>query len=182
MILIEAPHRSLERIEWRLRGHSFYYWRPLVDAIAQVFEVLTPPLAKAGYDLAEVKLTRDKEGLTLHISVDRDAPISLDDIVKVSDLINPLLDQADPIAEPYTLDVSSLGSEKPLKLERLEHYLHYYVSLHLSKPYQGLNTLEGDLNGVTATELKLGLTEKTRKKEITLSRADVDKARLAIKF
>jgi ribosome maturation factor RimP len=154
----------------------------VVDAISQVLEILTPPLKKAGYELAEVKLTRDNEGLTLHIYVDRDAPISLDDIVKVSDLINPLLDEADPIAEPYTLDVSSLGSEKPIPLDRLEHYLHYHVNLHLSKPHEGQNILEGDLEGVTLSEIKLLVAEKTRKKEISLPRGDVDKARLAIKF
>ena len=148
-----------------------------MDAISQVLEALTPPLKQAGYELAEVKLTRDKEGLTLHIYVDRDAPI-----VKVSDLINPLLDKADPIAEPYTLDVSSLGSEKPIKLDRLEHYLHYHVNLHLSKPYEGQNILEGDLEDVTPSEIKLLVAEKTRKKEISFPRGDVDKARLAIKF
>ena len=91
-------------------------------------------------------------------------------------------DKADPIAEPYTLDVSSLGSEKPIKLDRLEHYLHYHVNLHLSKPYEGQNILEGDLEDVTPSEIKLLVAEKTRKKEISFPRGDVDKARLAIKF
>ena len=85
----------------------------------KVKELLEPTLEKEGYELADVSLSRNKEGLTLHLVVDRDAPISLDDIVKVSDIINPLLDKEDPINEAYMLDVSRAGSEKPLRLEKL---------------------------------------------------------------
>jgi len=153
-----------------------------VDEIKKVRDVLFAPLQKAGYDLADVSLVNEKDGLTLHILVDRDAPISLDDIVKVSDLINPLLDESDPIASPYTLDVSSLGAEKPIHLERLEHYLSYYVSLHLSRPYEGKNLLEGTLREVSEKEILVEIIDKTWKKTITLPRQDIDRARLAIKF
>jgi Uncharacterized protein conserved in bacteria len=153
-----------------------------VDVIENLKTLLTPPLTKAGYELASLTLSRDKEGLTLHLMVDRDAPISLDDIVKVSDLINPLLDQADPINEAYTLDVSSLGAEKPLKLATLERYVDRYVAFHLAKPYQGENHLEGTLLEVTPTTLTLRIKNKTRSKDVTLAREDVDKANLAIKF
>jgi ribosome maturation factor RimP len=152
-----------------------------VDDISKIEDILTPPLLAAGYELASVSLVNEKEGLTLHILVDRDAPISLDDIVKVSDLINPLLDKADPIASPYTLDVASLGAEKPLKLERLSHYVGRYVSLHLSRPYQGNNILEGTLVELDEN-IHLEVREKARKKVIVFPLKDVDKARLAIQF
>ena len=153
-----------------------------MDVLETLKTLLAPPLLKAGYELASLTLGRDKEGLCLHLLVDRDAPISLDDIVKVSDLINPLLDQADPIAEPYTLDVASLGAEKPLHLDKLEHYVGRYVALHLAKPYQGANSLEGDLLEVTLDSILLRVRIKTKAKEIRLERAAVDKANLAIKF
>ncbi len=153
-----------------------------MDEIERVKEVLRAPLEQAGYELADVSLSRDKNGLTLHVFVDRDVPISLDDIVEVSNLINPLLDQADPISDPYLLDVSSLGSEKPLHLDRLEHYVHQYVNVHLTHPYQGENILEGELMDVTPETVTLLLTIKTRKRSVVLPRADIDKARLAIRF
>lgn len=147
-----------------------------------VKSLLTPVLEKEGFELAEVTLTRDKDGLTLHIFVDRDEPISLDDIVRVSDIINPILDQEDPVDGPYVLDVSSLGLEKPLKLEKLPHYVGKYVNLHLSRPFEGENTLEGDLLEVNEEEVALGIKIKARKKTIRLKRDAIDKARLAIKF
>lgn len=163
-------------------GRSFFFKEVTVDVIENLKTLLTPPLQAAGYELASLTLSRDKEGLTLHLMVDRDAPISLDDIVKVSDLINPLLDKADPIAEAYTLDVSSLGAEKPLKLNALEHYVDRYVAFHLTKPYEGENSLEGTLVDVTPTTLTLRLRIKSRSKDVTIERAAVDKANLAIKF
>jgi ribosome maturation factor RimP len=152
-----------------------------MDEENKVRALLTEPLAKAGYDLAEVTLKPEQDGLTLHVIVDRVSPISLDDIVKVSDLVNPLLDKGDPISGPYILDVTSLGAEKPLKLERLQDYEGRYVHLHLSHPYKGANILEGTLVSV-GDDITLRLKEKTKTRDCTFPRKDVDKARLAIEL
>lgn len=153
-----------------------------MDEITKVKGALSGPLEKAGYSLYDVKLIRRKDGLTLEVTVDRDDPISLDDIVKVSDLINPILDKEDPIKGPYTLDVSSLGSEKPIALDKLERHVGKYVHLHLSHPYEGANDLEGDLLSANEEKVELGIRIKSRKKTIEIARGTIDRARLAIKF
>jgi ribosome maturation factor RimP len=153
-----------------------------VDAINVIKELVEKPLSKEGYDLAEVSLSHDKDGLTLHILVDRDDPISLDDIVKVSNLLNPLLDEKDPIPEAYTLDISSLGAEKAIPPGRLERYLGRYVAIHLSRPYKGANSLEGDLVGVSGGIVSLRLKIKSASKTVEIPLSDIDKAHLAIKF
>lgn len=147
-----------------------------------VQEILTGPLGEAGYEIVESVLVREKGGLTLRIVVDRVDPISLDDIIKVSDLINPILDEKDPIKEAYTLDISSLGAEKPIKLDKLQDYVGHYVNLHLSNPYKGLNTLEGDILSVGDETLTLEIRDKARKKSVEIRLKEIDKARLAIKF
>lgn len=147
-----------------------------------VKDMLEPILAKEGYSLASISLSKEEGELTLHVFVDRDEPISLDDIVKVSNIINPILDENDPIKQSYTLDVSSLGAEKPIKLEALEKYVGSYINLHLSHPYKGENTLEGDLLETKEEEITLGIRDKSKIKKVILKRADIDKARLAIKF
>ncbi len=150
-----------------------------IDAVK---EMLEPVLGKKGYSLYEVSLTRDQDGLTLHVFIDRDSPISLDDIILVSNIINPLLDEKDPISGPYTLDVSSLGAEKPISLDKIEKYVGNYVNFHLSHPYKGANTLEGDLLEANEMEVTLGVREKSKTKKVILKRDTIDKARLAIKF
>ena len=97
-------------------------------------------------------------------------------------LLSRLLDKEDPINEAYMLDVSSAGSEKPLRLEKLAKYVGEFVNVHLVNPYEGYNFLEGDLKEVTEEEIKLEIRVKGRKKTLSLARSNIDKARLAIKF
>lgn len=153
-----------------------------MDAAETARKLLTPVVEKQGYRLFEASLTSDKEGLTLHLVVDRDDPISLDDIVSLSDVLNPILDENDPIKTPYTLDISSLGAEKPLDPAILGECVGKYVCLHLSHPFDGKNILEGEIKSADEEKLILAFNEKGRKKEAILPRVNVDKARLAIKF
>lgn len=150
-----------------------------IDAVK---EILTPVLEKEGYSLYSVSLNKEPEGLTLHVFIDRDEPISLDDIVNVSNIINPILDKEDPISTSYNLDVSSLGAEKPIDIAKLEKYVGSYVNFHLSHPYKGENTLEGDLLEVNDEDVTLGVKDKSKIKKVVLKRDTIDRARLAIKF
>ena len=75
-----------------------------------------------GYDLASVSFRKEGANYILRVVIDKDGPVSMDDIVRAGDLISPLLDEADPINSLYMLDVTSLGAEKPIKLERLERF------------------------------------------------------------
>ena len=113
----------------------------------KIKNLLQGPLAEIGYELVSVKISQGKEK-SLNVVVDRVEPISLDDIVFVSSLVSEILDKEDPIEGAYTLDVSSLGAEKPIALEKLHLYQGHYVSLHLSTPYKGENILEGTLSEI----------------------------------
>ena len=144
--------------------------------------MLQEPIAALGYELSSVKINQNKGSLSLNIVVDRDAPISLDDIVIVSDAISALLDEKDPFEDPYTLDVSSSGAEKAIPVDHLDKYVGRYVNLHLTHPIAGENYVEGDILGLGAENLKLLLIVRGKKKEIDIPLAHIDRARLAIKF
>ena len=148
----------------------------------KVEELLSLPLAERGYELHSVRLSRGKKETTLSVVVDRVEPISLQDIVDISELVSGLLDKADPISGAYVLDLSSLGAEKPIALEKLPLYVGSYVNLHLSHPYKGENVLEGTLKSVEEDTLHLEIKVKARKLEALIPLKDVDKARLAIEF
>ena len=76
----------------------------------KVREVLESRLKEKGYTLEGVRYYLSKEGPKLELVVDRDDPISLDDIVALSDFISPILDENDPIAGAYTLMNSALNA------------------------------------------------------------------------
>lgn len=139
-------------------------------------------LNEISYDLYSIKSYNDRGGSILEIVVDRDENIDLDDIVEVSNYLSSLLDELITGDTPYTLDVSSLGAEKPIALEKLDKYQGKYVNVHLSHPFKGENTLEGDLKEVNDEFVVIAFKVKTRTVEAKVNRKDIDKARLAIKF
>ena len=143
--------------------------------------LLEIPLKEKGFDLVSDLFRPSKEGMKLEVVVDRVDPIGLDDIVALSELISSLLDQNDPIQGAYTLDVSSAGAEKPIKLPDLPKYVGKYVHLHLAHPFEGENVLEGTLEEM-GEQAKLSYFVKGRKKVALFPSGDIDQARLAIKF
>lgn len=151
-------------------------------AESSLFEALEAPAKQIGYDLISVKTNKGKDGWTLSIVVDKPEPISLDDIVNVSDALGKVLDEIDPIEEGYMLDVSSLGAEKPIPVDKLHLYVNRYVNLHLSHPVNGENILEGTLLGIEDGNVNLQIAIKAKKKTLVFPLGQVDRARLAIKF
>lgn len=144
--------------------------------------LLEQPLLEKGFTLFDVKLYKGSEGLTLGLTLDSDKPLSLDDIILASDIINPLLDEKDLIKESYTLDVSSVGIEKPLDLNNLEKYVNRYVELHLSHPYKGENYLTGTIKEVKDDMLTIEVKVKSKKQKITIPVNTIDRGKITIEF
>ena len=65
-------------------------------------------IVDAGYSLSDVKIEKEGTVLFLRVFIDKQDIVSVEDCVKVSELINPILDKEDPIAGSYVLDVSSV--------------------------------------------------------------------------
>lgn len=147
-----------------------------------VLELIEKPILELGYTKVYVSYKREQGTNFLRVTLDKDDVISLDDIVKVNEVISPMLDEADLISGEYMLDITSLGAEKPIEIAKLAKYVGKYVNLHLSHPYKGENILEGDLVEVNDETVHLQWKEKTRTINAEFPLKDVDKARLAIKF
>ncbi len=148
----------------------------------QIKALIEKEIANLGYTYLDVTYKKENGINILRVTIDKDDPISLDDIVKVNEVVTPIIDKADLIEDRYMLDITSLGIEKPIELTQLEKYISKYVNIHLLNPYKGENYLEGTLIDVSENEVVIELTDKTRKNKVKLNRDAIDKARLAIKF
>ncbi len=148
----------------------------------QIKELISKKVSELGYDYLDVSFKKENGTLILRITVDKDDAISLEDIVKVNEVISPIIDEADLIKDKYMLDVTSLGAEKPIKLDKLEKYVDKYINIHLLNPYKGENYLEGTLLEVSEKVIVIELKDKARKFKVSINRDNIDKARLAIKF
>ena len=65
-------------------------------------------IVDAGYSLSDVKIEKEGDVLFLRVFIDKQDIVSVEDCVKVSELINPILDKEDPIDGSYVLGVSSV--------------------------------------------------------------------------
>ena len=131
-----------------------------------------------GYELVELSYGQD----TLTIVVDKESEIDMNMIVDLTNNLNTYLDELNPFEKPYTLDLSSLGAEKPLMVERLSAYIGKYVNVHLVNPIKGENIYEGDLKMVDDDRIIITYRQKTRSIDLEILKSNIYKIRLAIKF
>ncbi|MEC6747409.1 ribosome maturation factor RimP [Marinilactibacillus sp. GCM10026970] len=156
-----------------------------MSTVDKVTAIADPVAAELGYELVDVEYVKEGKNWFLRIYIDKDGGIDLDDCTRFSEKIGETLDsqKTDPIPHPYYLEVSSPGAERPLKKDQdLRNAVEKYIHVSLYQQIDGENIFEGTLKEVTDDSIKLVIRIKTREKELTIERANIAKARLAIKF
>ncbi len=139
-------------------------------------------LNEIGYELISINSHIEKGEHLLSIVVDRVEPIDMEAIVEVSRVLNAYLDELNPYENSYTLDISSLGAEKPLNKDKLGDYVGRYIHVHLVNPINGENIYEGTLVSQDENQITLEFKVKTRTKTVDITKENISKIRLAIKF
>lgn len=96
--------------------------------------LLEPTVQRLGYDLVAIEWVTGKRRPVLRLSIDGPEGIGADDCATVSHRVSPLLDEADPIASAYTLEVSSPGIERPVQRpDDFRRFAGYTVKIRLEK-------------------------------------------------
>ena len=150
--------------------------------LEKIKPLLTEKLMSMGYELYSLTFNVKNGDKTLSVVVDKVEPIDMNEIVKVSEELSSYLDTIDDSHDPYMLEVSSLGAEKPLKVESLENYIDRYVEARLINPIAGENIYLGFIRSVNEDSINLEIRIKSRIKEINIAKSNISKIRLAIKF
>lgn len=84
------------------------------------------------------------------------APMTVDDCADISHAVSALMDVEDPIAGPYTLEVSSPGIDRPLtRLKDFERFAGFEAKLESRLAVDGRKRFKGLLRGVEAGEILL---------------------------
>jgi ribosome maturation factor RimP len=82
-------------------------------------EALTEPLAATGVDVEAIELSQAGRRRLLRVAVDKDGGVTLDDIADATREVSSILDGTDVMGQqPYTLEVTSPGTDRPLVLPR----------------------------------------------------------------
>ena len=141
-------------------------------------QLLSKKINEQGYELYSLSFANE----TLSLVVDRVEDIDMDAIVSLTNVLNAYLDEVNPFEKAYTLDVSSLGAEKPLSVEKLDAYVGRFIHVHLINPIKGENIYEGDLTNISDETITLTYRIKTRSMSVEINKENISKVRLAIKF
>jgi ribosome maturation factor RimP len=85
----------------------------------QIERELTDPLAVLGLDVEAVEITPAGKRRVLRVAVDKDGGVTLDDVADATREVSQVIDGSDVMGEqPYTLEVTSRGVDRPLTLPR----------------------------------------------------------------
>ena len=153
---------------------------PNAKKIAETVEALCAPVvASMGFELCEAEYALEDGNNVLTFYIYRESGVSIDDCEAVSNAIDPLLDEANPIEEPYYLSVSSLGLDRPLRRVRdYERRLGSDITVTLYAPLNGKKSVSGRLSRVDEN----GFVLVTDGKEQEFEFKSVASARPDIKF
>ena len=150
-----------------------------VKQIEEIQNALSPIAEEMNIEIVEVEFKQGKDP-ALTVYIDTETGVDLDTCEKFHRAIDPVLDEVDPtFGEPYTLNVSSPGLDRPLKTERdFRKCLDQKVEVKLFAPLKGKKFFEAMLVGFD--ENCVELEEKGEK--IKLEKTKIAKICRAIDF
>ncbi|MBO7525211.1 MAG: ribosome maturation factor RimP [Clostridia bacterium] len=145
----------------------------------EIAEFLRPIADREGVELVDVEVKLSKNP-SLTVFIETEDGVDLDTLERFHNAIDAPLDEFDPsFSQPYTLNVSSPGLDRPFKTDRdYERNLGLDVEVRLYAPIKGQKFFEGTLVGYDGNTLTLLTNDGETKFE--LSR--VAKTNCAVKF
>lgn len=111
--------------------------------------LLDPIAEAAGYEIVRLRLMGGAAARRLQIMAERpDGSMNVEDCAKLSRAFSGLLDETDPVAGEYTLEVSSPGIDRPLtRFKDFKDYEGLEARIELDRMAEGRKRFRGVLAG-----------------------------------
>ena len=154
--------------------------RPDPARTERVVAVLGPAVESTGLELEDVELRNVGRRLVLRVLVDSDHGVTLDEVATASHAVADALDTSDVLGdEPYTLEVSSPGVDRPLTLPR---HWRRNVGRLVSVTLLDGSAVTGRVTSVDDAHAVLEINVKGRTSTRTVALADVRRAVVEVEF
>ena len=127
---------------------------------SKVEKLIEKEISDLGYDLYDIEYLKEGRDFYLRIYIDSKDGIGIEDCEKVNNVIDPILDEKDPIKDQYFLEVSSVGLERNLRKEK--HYLNAIgenVEFKLYKKINNTKIITGQLKEYKDGRIKIETQE-----------------------
>ncbi len=133
------------------------------NTVARITELAEPIAQQLHLRLWDVRFEKEGASWYLRFFIDADEGVTLEDCEAFSRVVDPVIDEADPIDQSYYMEVSSPGLCRELK--RLAHYeasIGREIAVRLIRPLDGVRDFEGVLENADKTQFTLRTPEGTR--------------------
>lgn len=151
-----------------------------MSKITDAVLALAQPVAESlGIEIWDVEFVKEAGTRFLRVYIDKVDGVSIQDCESFSRALDPILDEADPIPESYTFEVSSAGAERVLKRPNdYSRFLGSDVCVKLYQPIDGSKQFVGVLQSYEDGNVTILQNEKPR----TFEKSTVAQVRLHITF
>ena len=144
-----------------------------------VTKIAQPVVEAHGCELWDVEYVREGDQRFLRLYLDKEGGVDITDCEAISRAVDPLLDEADPIAESYHFEVCSAGLERALKRPSdFERFMGSNITVKLYRPRNGLKEIPCVLTGYEDGKV----TVEAGKETITFEKSQVALVRLRVEF
>ena len=148
--------------------------------VTEIVAKIAQPVVEAhGCELWDVEYVREGDQRFLRLYLDKEGGVDITDCENISRAVDPLLDEADPIAESYPFEVCSAGLERALKRPSdFERFMGSNITVKLYRPRNGLKEIPCVLTGYEDGKI----TVEAGKETITFEKSQVALVRLRVEF
>ena len=148
----------------------------------KLIQLAEPVAAGQGYELVDLEFKNEPQaaGWILRVYIDKAGGVSLDDCASVSRELSAVLDVADAITIPYSLEVSSPGLNRPLKKAAdFARFVGKKAKIRTRHPVgESRRNFSGTLVGVDGGKVKIDVGDQVCEVPVD----DVEKANLVYEF
>lgn len=148
-----------------------------------IYDVVKPICEKENLILFSVEEVKEDGLKIIRVLVDALHTVDLDEVTKVIEPLQEIVERDDLIPDDYYLEVSSVGVEKPLRnIDELQNATEKYIYVELKSIVENDKEWYGTLISVIDNIVTLEINKKGRIKKISFPYEEIKFARIAIKF
>ena len=152
---------------------------PVVD---RVTSLVAPIVTDLGLDLYDIEYTGGIVRIVVDTQPGGPTGVSLENIALITRLVSREFDHSDPIPGRYTLEVTSPGLERTLRLPR--HFVREVgktIAVRLSSALDGQRRIQGDLVSASEDTIVVRLTDNALT-EVTIPLSIVERAKTVFQW
>ena len=138
------------------------------DMDSRVLAIADPIAKDLGLRIVRVRVMGGKKSI-VQIMAERvsDGQMSVDNCADLSRTLSSAMEVEDPIHDPYVLEVSSPGLDRPLtSLEDFETYKGFLARLELDRFVEGRKRFRGQIAGYEGDNIEIDLDGEEDRAEI----------------